>query len=758
MAMTDIDQGIDERGINVIRGLSMDAVQKANSGHPGTPMALAPLAHVLWTRVMKYDAAAPDWPDRDRFVLSNGHASMLLYSMLYLTGFGLDARRPRASSGSGARRRRATPSTATPPASRSRPVRSARASPTRSASRSPRPTCAPGSAPRSSTTTSFAICSDGDLEEGVSHEAASLAGHLGLGRLVYVYDDNHITIDGPTELAYSDDVPERFEGYGWHVVELGEVANDLDALEAGLREGMAETGATEPARAAQPHRLPVAEVHRHREGARQPARRRRGRRGQGDPRPPARRDFYVPDDVLEYYRAAGTRGARRARGVGAAPGRVRATRSPRWPTSTTPAIEQRGLAGWEPKLPSWKAGEELATREACTAIARRGRSTSSPGWSAAAPTSPATPAWSSRGAARIATHEFGGRQIHFGIREHGMGAVDERHGGRAACCPSGGTFFVFSDYMRGAVRLAALSGYKVAFVWTHDSVGVGEDGPTHQPIEQLAAMRAMPGLRVIRPADANETSQAWRVHLDGEGPTALDPHPPEAPGARAAPPSARPEGVRPRRVRAGRRRAATGSTSCSSAPAPRCRCASAPATCSTAAVGAGRVDAVVGPVRGAVRRLPRAGAARRRARRSRSRPARPSAGSATPTTSSASTTSVRRRPGDVVLAKFGFTPENVAARAARCSARERSDLDEQSERHRPAERVRAEPLVRQPHPTAAAPAAGWRKLVDDDGIRGVTSNPTIFEKAMAPARATTTQLREVRRATGCRSRTRTGSS
>ena len=227
-------------------------------------MALAPLAHVLFTRIMHYDASAPDWPDRDRFVLSAGHASMLLYSMLYLTGFGLELDDLEQFRQWGSTHARATPSTATRRASRSRPARSARASPTASASRSPRRTCARASAPEVTDHHVFAICSDGDFEEGVSHEAASLAGHLGLGRLVYVYDDNHITIDGPTELAYTDDVPKRFEAYGWHVVELGEVANDLDALEAGLRDGHGRGGPPEPRRAAQPHRLAVAEVHRHR--------------------------------------------------------------------------------------------------------------------------------------------------------------------------------------------------------------------------------------------------------------------------------------------------------------------------------------------------------------------------------------------------------------------------------------------------------------------------------------------------------------
>ena len=241
MTTTDIEQSLEQRGINVIRGLAMDAVQKANSGHPGTPMALAPLAHVLWTRVMKYDAADPTWPDRDRFVLSNGHASMLLYSLLYLTGFGLtldDLREFRQwqskTAGHPEYRHAAGIEVTTGPLGQG----FANGVGIGLAEANLRARFGEEVVDHHT----FVFCSDGDLEEGVSHEAASLAGHLGLSRLVYVYDDNHISIDGPTELAYSDDVRKRFEAYGWHVLELGEVANDLDALEAGLRAGMAETG------------------------------------------------------------------------------------------------------------------------------------------------------------------------------------------------------------------------------------------------------------------------------------------------------------------------------------------------------------------------------------------------------------------------------------------------------------------------------------------------------------------------------------
>jgi transketolase len=498
---------LELRGINVIRGLVMDAVQKANSGHPGTPMALAPLAHVLWTRVMKYDASEPDWPDRDRFILSAGHASMLLYSMLYLTGFGLELGDLEQFRQWGSR---------TPGHPEYRHTRGVEI------------TTGPlgqgfGNAIGFAINEKhlrarfgadlidhfvFGICSDGDLMEGVSHEAASLAGHFRLGRLVFVYDDNHITIDGPTELTYSDDVPKRFEAYGWHVVELGEAANDLDALERGLREGMAErerptlvvlrshigypSPKVQDTAAAHGNPLGADEVARVKEILGLPP-----------------EDFYVPDDVLLMYREAGRRGA--------------AAREA-WDAKSKPdefeaCLSGAGLHGWEQKLPTWQAGASLATRSAIEEVL-----------TAVVDVVPAlfTASGDLTGNTGMQVKSLGvftaddatGRLVHFGIREQGMGAAANgmAAGGLVPCV---GTFFVFSDYMRPTVRLASIMQTKVCFVYTHDSVGVGEDGPTHQPIEQLASLRAMPGLRVIRPSDANEVAAAWRVHLDGEGPTAL---------------------------------------------------------------------------------------------------------------------------------------------------------------------------------------------------------------------------------------------
>ena len=517
MATTEIDtREIEQRGINVIRGLSMDAVQQANSGHPGTPMALAPLAHVLFTRIMKYDAAAPDWPDRDRFVLSNGHASMLLYSLLYLTGYGLTLDDLRAFRQWGAR-------TAGHPEYghaagievTTGPLGQGFANGVGIALAEANLRARFGEEVMDHHV--FAFCGDGDLEEGVSHEAASIAGHLGLGRLVYVYDDNHITIDGPTELSYSDNVPDRFEGYGWHVVQLGEVANDLDALEAGIRTAMAEAGRPSlvivrshigyPS----PKFTDTAKAHGEALGADEVA---AVKEILGLPA----EDFSSPDDVVAFYREAGTRG-RAAREEWEQRRAAFSKTEPAMAAEFDACLEQRGLPGWEAKLPTWNAGEEVATRAACGKVVNAVIDVV-PGLVVGSADLTGNTGMALDDTPTIATHQFGGRGVHYGIREHGMGAVMN---GMAvsSLMPAGGTFFVFSDYMRGAVRLAALSQYKTAFVWTHDSVGLGEDGPTHQPVEHLASLRAMPGLRLIRPADANEVSQAWRVHIDGDGPTAL---------------------------------------------------------------------------------------------------------------------------------------------------------------------------------------------------------------------------------------------
>src|SRR6266508_1989764 len=444
----DVPEELERRAIDVIRGLSMDAVQKANSGHPGTPMALAPLAHVLFTRILRYDATDADWPDRDRFVLSSGLASMLLYSMLYLTGYGLGIgiveRHLRERFGEDVCNHHV-----------------------------------------------FAICSDGNLEEGVSHETASLAGHLGLGRLVYVYDDNHISIDGPTELSYSDDVRSRFEGYHWHVVQLGEVSEDLDALERGLREGLAvddrptllilRSHIGYPS----PTYTDTAHAHGNALGADEVA---KVKEILGMPP----EDFWVPDDVLDFYRCAGARG-RDARDAWRERVRAFRERDAELGEEYDLVLAARGREGWESKLPTWDAGESLATRKACSA-ALDAILDVVPGLIGGGADLTGNTGTALKADSPITRDDFTGRQLHFGVREHGMGSIMNGMALSGGALPFGGTFLIFSDYERPAVRLAALSGAKVAFVWSHDSVGLGEDGPTHQPIEHLMALRAIPRL------------------------------------------------------------------------------------------------------------------------------------------------------------------------------------------------------------------------------------------------------------------------
>jgi transketolase len=507
------DRDLEQLGINVIRGLAMDAPQKANSGHPGTAMALAPIAHVLWTRIMEYDPSAPEWPDRDRFVLSCGHACILLYSMLYLTGYGLtldDLKQFRQlhSRTPGHPEVHHTPGVevTTGPLGQG----FANGVGMGIGERYLRARFSPEVVDHHT----FVICSDGDLMEGISHEAASLCGHLRLGRLVYVYDDNHITIDGPTEMTLTDDAGLRFEAYGWHVDRLGEIANDTDALEAAIRRAMAvedrpsllilRTHIGWPS----PHKTDTAEAHGSPLGEEEV---RLTKEILGLPRDET---FWVPDEVLDMYRQMIPRGqALRKEWEGRLAG---------W-TGDREAFdacqEQRGLDGWQAKLPTWEPGDKVATRKAIE-VCLNAVLDVVPGLVSGGADLTGNTGTKLKDAELQSAEHPAGRQIAFGVREHGMGGVLNGLGVHGTI-PVGGTFFNFSDYMRGSVRLAALMGTKVIYSWTHDSVGLGEDGPTHQPIEHLAAMRAMPNLRVIRPADANETAHAVRLAIEHDGPTAL---------------------------------------------------------------------------------------------------------------------------------------------------------------------------------------------------------------------------------------------
>ncbi len=513
------DPRLVELGINVIRGLAMDAPEAAKSGHSGTAMALAPLAHVLWTRAMHYDPRDPEWPDRDRFVLSNGHACILQYAMLHLTGYDLSLEDLRQFRQWGSRtpghpeyRHTAGIEITTGPLGQG----FANAVGMAITERWLRTTFGHEVCDHRT----FVVAGDGCFMEGISHEAASLAGHLGLGRLLAFYDDNHITIDGPTELAYDDNVPERFEAYGWRVHNLGEMANDVDGLEAAVREALEQPADGPDAQPTllvlrshigwpSPHLTDTAAAH-------------------GDPFGeeeiretkkilglPPDETFWVPDEVRDFYGSAVARGAQERAAW--------AERFAGWKgdRATWDAAQAgHGLPGWADDLPAFEAGTQLATRHAVNqcidATAAR-----LPGLLAGSADLTGNNGVKVKGAAIQARQSPGGIQVHYGIREHGMGSVMNGMAAHGGVLPLGGTFFVFSDYMRPAVRLAALSGLHVIYSWTHDSIGLGQDGPTHQPVEHLASLRAMPGLSIVRPADANETAQAWRIAVEADGPVGL---------------------------------------------------------------------------------------------------------------------------------------------------------------------------------------------------------------------------------------------
>jgi transketolase len=511
--VTDLE--LEQRAINVVRGLAMDAPHAARSGHQGTAMALAPLAHVLWTRILRYDAADPSWPDRDRLVLSAGHASILLYSMLHLTGQGLTLDDLKAFRQWGSN----TPGH--PEAGHTAGVEVTTGPLGQGVGNSVGMAIAERFlrarfGPEVCDHRTWAICGDGDLMEGISHEAASLAGHLGLDRLCWIYDDNHITIDGHTDLTYSDDVPARFRSYGWHVVELGEPGDDLDAIEAGLREAAATTG------------RPTLVVLRTRVGYPSPTftdhHEAHGYAMKDDEIAatkeilglPVDQSFYIPDDVLALYREAGSRGAGAHQEWEARVAALDPDTAARWRACLT----ARPLEGAELNLPTFEVGSSIATRVASGKVL-----------ASLADTVPALLVGGADLTGNTGTtfdadgvqsrDEPGGRQVYYGIREHALGAALNGMALHGGVLPVGGTFFVFSDYMRPSVRLAALSRARSVFVWTHDSVGVGEDGPTHQPVEHLPSLRAMPGLCLVRPADAEETAGAWALVLEADGPVGL---------------------------------------------------------------------------------------------------------------------------------------------------------------------------------------------------------------------------------------------
>ena len=504
---------LQSRQINTIRALALDAVKNANSGHTGTAMALAPLAHVLFSKVMNYDAADPNWPDRDRFILSAGHASMLLYSMLYLTGQGLEIEdikqfRQLGSQTPGHPEVHLTPGVEVTTGPLGQGI--ANAVGMALAERHLRSRL--GSEIINHRT--WAICGDGDLMEGISHEAASLAGHQQLGNLVVIYDDNRITIDGATDLTLSDDAQQRFEAYGWHVNNLGDAAEDVAALEGALTEA-----------AAQNDRPSLIIIRSHIAFPAPNAMDTPGAHGAitDETEIAAAKElmgfdpeltFDVADDVLSAYREAGRRGSDLR-----AAWQERVAKSSLDSSWVNTMLEGTPIAAWTEELPVYSPGTSLATRNANNQVL-----------DALVDVVPSLVAGSADLTGNTGTNIVGeamtaatpeGRKLYYGVREHAMGSVANGMALHGGVLPVVGTFLVFADYMRPSVRMAALSSAKVIFVWSHDSVGVGEDGPTHQPIEHVASLRAIPDLDVIRPADANEVSQAWEIAINNAGPTAI---------------------------------------------------------------------------------------------------------------------------------------------------------------------------------------------------------------------------------------------
>lgn len=512
----------DDLCINAIRVLAMDAVQKADSGHPGTPMALAPLAYVLWGRHLRFNPEDPNWENRDRFILSAGHASMLLYSVLYLTGYDLTLEDLKQFRQWESR----TPGhpeygythgveTTTGPLGQGFGNAVGMAIAETHMGAVFNKDCSSVIDHHT-----YFIASDGDMMEGISHEVASFAGHLALGKLIGFYDDNHITIEGDTALTFSDDTRQRFEAYGWHVQRV-EDGNDLEAIDAAIIAAKAETG--KPSLIilrthigfGSPNKHDTAEAHGAPLGAEEI---KLTKEALGYP---SLEPFHVAPEALDRWRTFGERGSQL---------QARWNESYRSYAQTFPAdaneLERRQRGDlpddWDSALPVFTAKDGNVASRAASGLVINAIAPNVPeliGGSADLAGSTNTII---RNAPSFSAENYSGRNFHFGVREHGMGSVMNGMSLHGGIIPYGATFLIFSDYMRPAIRLAAFMERHVIYVFTHDSIGLGEDGPTHQPIEQLSALRAIPNLVVIRPADASETAEAWRFAITRRnGPVAL---------------------------------------------------------------------------------------------------------------------------------------------------------------------------------------------------------------------------------------------
>ena len=503
----------DSAAVSIIRGLAMDAPLAAKSGHQGTAMALAPLGHVLFSRIMRHSPKNPNWRNRDRFILSNGHASILQYALLFLNGYGLEISDLKsfrqfesATPGHPEVGHTAGVEVTTGPLGQG----FANAVGMAIAERNLRARFGAIASDHHI----FVVAGDGCLMEGVSHEAASLAGHLKLDRLICIFDDNAITIDGSTSLSCSDDVAKRFSSYGWNVMQLGEIADDMDALEDALITARSNLGAPtlcilkSHIGSPSPDFTDSHEAHGNPFNASHVSATKKIMQIPDEP-------FWAPQEIVDAIREnAATRGAELVSSYDTDIASM--SESYLWDAAwNTP-----NSSSFSSLLPSYDATANFATRQ----IIQKALDASLPAVpgliSGSADLTGNTGTKLSKQIAQSATAPDG-RQIYFGIREHAMGAAIVGMALHGGVLPVAGTFFVFADYMRPAIRLAAISRAKCIFIFTHDSVGVGEDGPTHQPVEQLASLRAIPGLQVIRPADPNETVAAWCAAVDHDGPTAL---------------------------------------------------------------------------------------------------------------------------------------------------------------------------------------------------------------------------------------------
>ena len=510
---------LDQLSIDTIRTLSIDGVQKANSGHPGAPMGAAPMAYVLWTRFLRHAPMRPDWPNRDRFVLSAGHASMLLYSLLHLTGYAvsledLESFRQWGSITPGHPEYGLTPGVE----ATTGPLGQGFANAVGMAIAERR--LAEEFNRHEHTIVdhrTYVIASDGDLQEGIASEAASLAGHLQLSRLIVLYDDNHIQLDGPTSMAWSEDVTKRFEAYRWHTQRVDD-GNDVGAIKAAIEAALTED---RPSLIAVRTHIGFGSPNKH-----------DSQKAHGSPLGPEEvrltkeaygwdpdRSFYVPGAARDHFRSAVPAGEDLVEDWSAALARYEAS-YPDAGREFRRRVGRRLPDDWDTDLKVYETGSEVATRnasqDAINALAVR-----LPELFGGAADLSESNLTDVRDAANF-SFEDAGRNLRFGVREHAMGGIANGIAYHAGFIPYCATFLTFSDYMRGSVRLAALSGLHAIYIWTHDSVGLGEDGPTHQPVEHYAALRAIPNLWFIRPGDANETASAWALAIErSDGPIAL---------------------------------------------------------------------------------------------------------------------------------------------------------------------------------------------------------------------------------------------